>query len=51
MPRETGGTGKDAEQSYEPIRTGEGGEPQGSRKGRPRWREGGNKVTHLLKET
>ena len=37
MPRETGGTGKDAEQSYEPIRTGEGGEPQGSRKGRPRY--------------
>jgi hypothetical protein len=36
MPRETGGTGMDAEQSYEPICTGEGGEPQGSRKGRPR---------------
>jgi len=30
MPRETGGTGMDAEQSYEPICTGEGGEPQGS---------------------
>jgi hypothetical protein len=36
MPRETRGSGKDAEQSYEPICTCEGGEPQGSRKGRPR---------------
>jgi hypothetical protein len=53
MPRETGGTGKDAEQSYEPIRTCEGGEPQGSRKGRPRHPLEGrvNKRTYLLKET
>jgi hypothetical protein len=36
LPRETGGTGMDAEQSYKPICTWEGGEPQGSRKGRPR---------------
>ena len=38
LPRETGGVRpRVEEQSYEPIATDEGGEPQGSRKGRPRY--------------
>ena len=41
------------EQSYDPICTCEGGEPQGFRKERPRYPlEGrGEQVTYLLKET
>ena len=52
-PRETGGTRRDAEQSYEPIvPTRAGNRRASARSGHgTHWREGGNKGTYLPKET
>jgi hypothetical protein len=52
-PRETGGTRRDAEQSYEPIvPTRAGNRRASARSGHgTHWREGGNKRTYLPKET
>jgi hypothetical protein len=53
MPRETGGTGMDAEQSYEPIVPVKVGNRRAPGRGGhgSHWREGVNKRTYLLKET
>jgi hypothetical protein len=52
-PRETGGTRRDAEQSYDSIVPGKVGNRRASaRSGHgTHWREGGNKRTYLPKET
>jgi len=52
-PRETGGTRRDAEQSYDPILPVKAGNRRASaRSGHgTHWREGGNKQTYLPKET
>ena len=52
-PRETGGTRRDAEQSYDPILPVKVGNRRASaRSGHGTyWREGGNKRTYLPKET
>jgi hypothetical protein len=53
LPRETRGTGKDAEQSYKPIVPGKVGNRRAPARGGHgiHWREGENKRTYLLKET
>jgi hypothetical protein len=52
-PRETGGTRRDAEQSYDPIVPVRVGNRRASaRSGHgTHWREGGNRRTYLTKET
>ena len=53
IPRETRGTRRDAEQSYDPIvpvKVGNRRAPARSGHG-THWREGGNKRTYLPKET
>ncbi len=53
MPRETGGAGMDAEQSYEPIVPAKVGNRRAPARGGhgTHWREGANKRTRLWMET